>query len=106
MGMIYQRGKTYWIKYYRNGKPYRESSKSEKEGDAKTLLKKREGQIADHRFPGLRLEKILFDELAEDLKNDYKINGRKSLERIQGSRGGSSTISAGGGKKHDKGGYT
>jgi integrase len=34
MGMIYQRGKVYWIKYYRNGKPYRESTRSKKEADA------------------------------------------------------------------------
>ena len=36
MGSIYKRGKVYWIKYYRNGKPYRESTKSLKEADAAT----------------------------------------------------------------------
>ncbi len=46
MGMIYQRGEIYWVKYYRNGKPYRESTKSIKETDARRLLKKREGEIA------------------------------------------------------------
>jgi hypothetical protein len=35
MGSIYKRGKVYWIQYYRNGKPYRESTKSKKEADAK-----------------------------------------------------------------------
>lgn len=30
MGSIYKRGNIYWIKYYRRGKPYRESSESEK----------------------------------------------------------------------------
>jgi len=30
MGSIYKRGDVFWIKYYRYGKPYRESSKSEK----------------------------------------------------------------------------
>jgi hypothetical protein len=83
MGMIYRRGKKYWIKYYRNGQPYRESSNSEKEGVARHLLKIREGQIANHKFPGLRVEKILYDELAEDLKNDYTLNDRKSLERLR-----------------------
>ncbi|TRZ50629.1 site-specific integrase, partial [bacterium] len=43
MGMIYKRGAVYWVKYYRNGKAYRETSKSNKEGEAKRLLKKREG---------------------------------------------------------------
>jgi integrase len=83
MGSIYKRGKIYWIKYYRNGKPYRESSRSTKESDAKRLLKLREGQISEGKFPGLRVEKVRFDELAEDLLNDYKMNGKKSLDRVE-----------------------
>ena len=47
MGTIYKRGKTYWLKYYRNGKPYFEISMSAKETDAKKLLKKREGEISE-----------------------------------------------------------
>ncbi len=85
MGSIYLRGQTYWIKYYRSGKAYRESSHSEEVKDAKKLLKLREGQIVDNRFPGLKVEKILFDELAEDLIKDYKVNGRKSIRRIMTS---------------------
>jgi integrase len=81
MGTIYKRGKIFWIKYYRHGKSYRESSHSDKERAAKGLLKLREGQVAEGRFPGLRIEKVRFDELAEDLQKDYKLNGRKSLGR-------------------------
>src|SRR3989304_7997358 len=82
MGTLYLRGKTWWIKYYRNGKPYFESTRTQKETEAKRKLKQREGQIADGKFPGLRVEKILFDELAQDLINDYKLNGKKSLDRM------------------------
>jgi len=82
MGTLYLRGKTWWIKYYRNGKPYFETTRTQKETEAKRKLKQREGQIADGKFPGLRVEKILFDELAQDLINDYKLNGKKSLDRI------------------------
>jgi hypothetical protein len=39
MGMIYLRGSIFWVKYYRNGNPYRESSHSDKEGEAKKLLR-------------------------------------------------------------------
>ncbi|MFQ5901695.1 MAG: tyrosine-type recombinase/integrase [Thermodesulfobacteriota bacterium] len=85
MGSIYKRGNTYWIKYYRAGKPYRESSKSTKETDAKRLLRLREGQIAEGRFPGLRVEKVRFDELAQDLINDYRVNDKKSLRRAKQS---------------------
>lgn len=83
MGMIYKRGNIFWLKYYRHGKPYFESTHTDSEPEAKRKLKLREGQIALNRFPGLRVEKILFDELAQDLINDYKMNGRKSLDRVE-----------------------
>ncbi len=83
MGMIYKRGKIFWVKYYRNGKPFYESSGSDKEKAAKDLLKSREGSIVDGKFHGLNVERILFDELAEDFLNDYRINSRKSLDRAE-----------------------
>lgn len=79
MGMIYKRGKVYWIKYYRNGKPYRESTRSLKETDAKRLLKKREGEIALGKLPGIYFDRVKFDELADDFLNDYKLNEKKSI---------------------------
>ena len=83
MGAIYKRGQIYWIKYYRAGKPYRESVHSGKETEAKRLLKLREGQVAENRFPGLRVEKIRFEELAQDLLNDYRVNGKRSIDRVE-----------------------
>lgn len=83
MGMIYLRGKTYWIKYYRHGRHYRESSRSTKEGDAKRLLKLREGQITEGKFPGLQAERTRWDDLKADLLSDYRVNGRKSLFRVE-----------------------
>ncbi|MBN1843059.1 MAG: tyrosine-type recombinase/integrase [Deltaproteobacteria bacterium] len=83
MGMIYQRGKTYWLKYYRNGKPYYESSGSKKETVAKRLLKKREGEISQGKLPGVYFDKVRFDELAEDFLTDYRINRMKSLKRAE-----------------------
>ena len=71
MGSIYKRGKVYWIQYYRNGKPYRETTKSHKEADTKRLLKKREGEISDGKLPGIYFDRVKFDELAEDFLRDY-----------------------------------
>ena len=82
MGTIYKRGQTYWLKYYRNGKPYYESVKSSKETEAKKLLKKREGEIADGKLPSVYFDRVRFDELAEDLLRDYRINQKKSLVRV------------------------
>ena len=83
MGSIYKRGNIYWIKYHRRGKPYRESTRSEKEADAKRLLKKREGEIAEGKLPGVYFDKVLFDDLAKDLLIDHELNKRKSMERTK-----------------------
>ena len=85
MGMIYKRGKVYWIKYYRIGKPYRESTRSHKEADAKRLLKKREGEISEGKLPGIYFDRVKFDDLADELLMEYRINQRKSLDRVQKS---------------------
>ena len=63
---VYKRGNTYWIKYYRNGRPYRESTQSVKEAYTKRLLKKCEGEIPQGKSPGIYFDKVRFDELAED----------------------------------------
>src|SRR5262249_48879031 len=80
-GSVFQRGAVWWIKYYRNGKPYRETSGSDKESDARKLLKKRQGEIALGRFIGPEAERVTIRELAEDYLNDYRVNGRKSLDK-------------------------
>ena len=90
MGSIYKQKKkradgtiielpTLWIKYYHNGKMCRESTHTDKERIAKKILADREGQIAAGKFTGLRVEKVLFDELAADYLSDYRINNRKTL---------------------------
>lgn len=83
MGSVYLRGSIWWIKYHRAGKPYRESSHSTKKSDAAHKLNLREGQIAENRFYGLQSERLRFEELAQDVINDYKINGKRSLRRIE-----------------------
>jgi integrase len=85
MGSIYRRGEVYWIKYYRDGKAYRETSRSEKEGVAKRLLKRREGEIADGKIPGVYFDRVKFSDLADDFLNDYRVNGKKSLVRAERS---------------------
>ncbi len=79
MGTVYRRGRIWWVKYYRNGKPFRESSKSMKPLDARRLLRTREGEILTGNFLGLRAERVLFDALSGHLIEEYRANGRKSL---------------------------
>jgi hypothetical protein len=66
MGSIYLRGGIYWVKYYRNGKPYRESTHLKTEKKAEKFLLMREGQVAAGLFPELRVEKTKFADLAKD----------------------------------------
>jgi len=85
MGMLYQRGKkgTWWIKYYRAGKPFYESSRSTKIGNAKRLLQKREGQIIEGKFTGVKADRVRFEDLAEGFLTDYKTNGKRSLDSAE-----------------------
>jgi hypothetical protein len=92
MGMIYRpkyrdkdgavkESAVWWIKYYRHGKPYRESSKSEKETEAKKLLRLREGEISKGKLPGVYFERVTFNELAEDVERDYTLNFSLTVAR-------------------------
>jgi integrase len=80
-GSIYhQKGSSvWWVKYYRNGKSYRESTHTTNDGKARDFLKKRLAEIVTGNFSGPRAERIRVDELAEDFLRDYRINGRKSI---------------------------
>ena len=80
-GSIYhQKGSAvWWVKYYRNGKPYRESSRKTSEREAQDFLKKRLAEITTGTFTGPHTERIQVDELAADFLRDYRINRRKTL---------------------------
>lgn len=83
MGSIFKRGQVYWVKYYRDGRPFRESSKSMEITKAKKLLRLREGQIEKGEFPGLAIKKVTLADLTEDYLNDYLVNNRRSTVRAQ-----------------------
>jgi hypothetical protein len=80
-GSIYKQkdSSVWWIKYSRNGKSYRESTRTTDYSEATAFLRKRIGEIGIGTFYGPRTERIRVDELAEDFLRDYRINGKKSL---------------------------
>ena len=78
LGRIFKRGSVYWIAYYPRGKEYRESTESESESQARKLLKKRLGEMNAGRFIPNE-DRLSFEDMVEDLENDYKINGKRSL---------------------------
>ncbi len=85
MGSVFKvrDSKYWWIQYYRRGKRFRESTKFEKKSDAQKLLKRREGQIAEGKTPGIIYDKVIWDELAEGYLRDYRLNKRKSMEKAE-----------------------
>lgn len=83
MGCIYRRNKMYWIKYYRHGKQFAESTHTDKLEIAKRMLKSREGEIADGKRPGICFDRISFEDLLKDYVTDYKINGKKTVKKAE-----------------------
>jgi len=81
-GSIYkQKGSSvFWVKYYRNGKSFRESTRTSNKQEAKDFLKRRLGEIATGNFYGPLADRITMTELADDFLRDYRINQRKSLD--------------------------
>jgi integrase len=79
LGTIYRRGKIWWIKWSKDGKRRRESSKSERHTDAIKLLRRRIEQAArDRRRDPVSENRVTMAQLFEALVADYAANGRRS----------------------------
>ena len=72
----------WWIAYYHNGEELRESSDSREEKDAIKLLKRRVQDLG-RGIVGTKEERVTFESLVEDLKNDYKVNRKRSLASVE-----------------------
>lgn len=82
-GSVYPRGGVWWIKYYKDGGPVRESSGSTSKTRANRLLQMRLRAVSSGEPFRLGMEKIKVAELAQDFLQDYRINGLKSLPDAQ-----------------------
>src|SRR5262245_57348815 len=87
LGRVYLRGKTWWIQYSFRGKRHRESSQSSRHTDAVRLLRRRTEEMGRGRLIGPDAERTTYEDLVEMLVNDYHINSRKSLRRLESSIG-------------------
>ena len=83
MGQIKRRHRIWWIRYYRDGKRYEESTGSEKESEARALLKRREGDIERGAAVTSKVGRVRFEEAAYDVINDYRTNRRRSLDDVE-----------------------
>jgi site-specific recombinase XerD len=77
----------FWIKYYVNGRAIRESTRTTDREEAKRILKAREGAAATGQPILPRLDRIRYEEVAEDLRTYYKTTGRRNLREVDGRLG-------------------
>jgi integrase len=71
------------MKPHRIRKPLRENTHCKQEADAKKFLKHRLGQIAVGRLTSPQVDKVTVNDLAEDIRNDYKVNGKASGDDLE-----------------------
>ena len=86
MGQLYRRkkrdgteGPIWWIKYYTQGRPVRESTGTTKETDAKRMLKEREGRVATGQLLSPWADRVTYETMAAELRTHYEATGERDL---------------------------
>jgi len=79
MGQLYQRGRIWWVKYYVNGRPVRESAGTEKEKEAGRFLKTREGAAAKGEPVKPRTDRVRYEEAEANLRQHYEATKARDL---------------------------
>jgi integrase len=73
----------WWIKYHRDGRAHYETANTDKKAEALKLLKLREGDIAKGIPVSAKISRLLFEEAADDIVNDHKVNAKRSLKTVE-----------------------
>ncbi len=94
MGVLYRRKKRdpasgklvengpWWMKYYRDGRPFYESTRTTDRTEARRTLKACEGQVASGLHHGPKVDRTRFEDLVAGIRQDYALNERKSGRRL------------------------
>jgi integrase len=83
MGQIRKRGDVWWIRYYRNGRRFEESARSEKRQAAVDLLKIREGDVAKGIPVSSKVGQLRFEDAGKALVADYQVNKKRSIGHVK-----------------------
>lgn len=83
MGTIYKRGDVWWIGYFRGKKRFLESSGSDDKEKARSLLRRREGDIERGLPVSPANDRLKWEDATADVVNDYTVNGKRSLAHVQ-----------------------
>src|SRR5262245_57634219 len=85
MGQLYQRGRMWWVKYYVDKQPRRESTGIASDpgttapAEAKRFLKVREGRAAAGLPMLPRADRVRYEEIAADLPQYYETGKTRDL---------------------------
>src|SRR5436309_5898857 len=82
-GSLSLRGTRWWLKYYVDGKPVRESTGTTKEKEAKRILALRVGRAAAGEPIPPRVDRITYDEAAADLRRHYETTGERDARDVE-----------------------
>lgn len=83
MGQLRQRGKTWWIRYYREGRRYEESARTTRKDEAVRQLRLREGDIAKGARVTSEIGRLRFADAAADMLTDYRTNKKRSTDDVE-----------------------
>jgi len=81
-GHLYRRGATWWIRYSVGGRRYRESTHSSSEREAEKVLARREAELAVGSFTAPDVKRTTFADLEQMLRDEYVVQGYRSLDRV------------------------
>jgi site-specific recombinase XerD len=84
-GTLRLRGRIWWVRYKVNGTCYEESSGSTDRRKAEKLLARREAELGLGSFTAPDVKRTTMEHLAQILRDDYRVNGRRSLRRAETS---------------------
>jgi len=85
MGSLYLRGNVWWAKYYKGGRPIRESTRclQDQQKEARDFLKRQEGDVAHGRPVSPKANRVRVEELLDDLVVEYRNNDRRSVDGVE-----------------------
>lgn len=95
MGSLYRpklksgrRSDVWWVKYYSNGRPVRESTGVSADtktppAEARRILKEREGRVAAGMPVLPRADRVRYEEAAADLRRHYQTTGSRDLDEAE-----------------------
>ena len=78
-GSLYQRGRTWWVQYFVNGRRVRESAETTNRRAAQDFLNGRLGHVVQGKPILPRVDRVRYDELAADLRRHYETTGTRNL---------------------------